>query len=187
MGSKKESKREFIIPFVGLNPGEHHYDFRIGNEFFENLEYSEIQKGNVEVKLTLNKQTTMMIFSFELKGSVEVLCDRCGDDFDQFIESKEQLIVKLNAENFEDNDEIISLGAGDYEFDVAHYIYEYIILSLPSRRIHGETDGDESACDPEVIKKLEEIAAGEAREKEKGDDDIDPRWAALKDLKKKKK
>ena len=185
MGSKKEMKREFIIPFVGLNPGDHHYEFRIGNEFFESLEYSEIQKGDIEVKLTLNRQTTMMIFSFELKGTVEVTCDRCGDEFNMPIESSQQLIVKLNAENFEDNDEIISLPASEYEFDVSHYIYEYIILSLPARRIHGEAEGDDSVCDPEVIRKLEEVARRESEKK--NDDDIDPRWAALKDLKKKKK
>ena len=187
MGSKKESKREFIIPFVGLNPGEHHYDFHIGNEFFEGLEYSEIQKGDIDVKLMLNKQSTMLIFNFELKGKVDVLCDRCGDELHLPIESQQQLIVKLHAENFEDNDEIISLPANEYEFDVSHYIYEYIILSLPSRRIHGEAEGDESECDPEVISKLEEVAAGEQPETKKDEDDIDPRWAALKELKKKNK
>lgn len=184
MGSKKEMKREFIIPFVGLNPGEHHYEFHIGNEFFENLEYSEIQKGDAEVKLTLNKQTNMMIFNFELKGTVEVICDRCGDDLNLPIESNQQLIVKLNAESFEDNDDIVSLPASEYEFDVSHYIYEYIILALPARRIHGEAEGDESQCDEEVLKKLEEVAP---KATEKKNDEIDPRWAALKDLKKKKK
>jgi uncharacterized protein len=184
VGTKKEMKREFIIPFVGLNPGEHHYEFTIGNTFFEDLEYSEIRKGNVEVKLTLNRQSTMMIFSFELKGTVAVACDRCGDDFDQPIASTQQLIVKLNADNFEDNDEIISLAAGEYEFDISHYIYEYIILSLPARRIHGETEGDETFCDPEVIKMLDEVSPGEAGREE---GEIDPRWAALKALQKKKK
>lgn len=184
MGLKKETRKEFIIPFVGLNPGEHEYEFAIGNEFFEDLEYSEVQRGKVDVKMTLNKQSTMMIFSFDLEGTVEMPCDRCGYDFNQPISSHQQLIVKIGAEDFEDNDEIISIPPGEYEFDVSHYIYEYIILSLPSRRIHPDNEAGESGCDPEVIKKLDEIVS---QDEVKENDEIDPRWAALKDLKKKKK
>lgn len=184
MGSKKELKREFIIPFVGLNPGEHNYEFRIGEAFFEDLDYSEVKKGEIEVKLTLNKQTTMMIFNFELQGSVEVPCDRCGYDFDLPIAAQQQLIVKLGAENFEDNDEIISLPSGEYEFDVSHYIYEYLILAMPGRRIHPDKPDGESGCDPQVIEKLSHLVPGE--EEPKKEEEIDPRWLALQKLKKKK-
>lgn len=179
MGLKKETKKEFIIPFVGLNPGEHYYEFAIGSEFFENLEYSEVQKGKVDVKMTLNKQSTMMIFTFDLNGTVEMPCDRCGHDFDLPIAAHEQLIVKIGAENFEDNDEIISIPSGEYEFDVSHYIYEYIILSIPARRIHADLENEEPGCDTEVMKKLDEIAAQD----EGKEDEIDPRWAALRKLK----
>ena len=181
MGQKKETRREFIIPFVGLNPGEHHYDFVIGNEFFEDLEYSEVTKGKIDVKLTLNKQSTMMILSFDLNGTVELPCDRCGHDFDLPIAAHEQLIVKIGTEDFQDNDEIVSIPSGEYEFDVSHYIYEYIVLAIPARRIHEDDEEGEPTCDPEIMRKLDEIGTQE----EGTEDEIDPRWAALKKLKKK--
>lgn len=174
-------KNEFVIPFVGLNPGEHHYEFTIGDAFFDELEYSEIKKGNVTVKMLLNKQSTMMILDFDLKGVVEVPCDRCADDFRQPVEAHPQLIVKLGAEEFNDEDEIITLPSSEYEFDVSHYIYEYIVLSLPARRLHADDAEGVSGCDPEVLKKLEEVNTHE----EPKEEEIDPRWDALKKLKKK--
>jgi uncharacterized metal-binding protein YceD (DUF177 family) len=176
------TKNEFVIPFVGLNPGEHHYDFTIGNAFFEDLEYSEIREGHIDVKLKLTKQSTMLILNFGLTGQVHAVCDRCGDDFDMPVAADHQLIVKLGTEHFEDNDEMISIPSGEYEFDVKHYIYEYLILSLPARRMHADAEDGGSGCDPEVLKKLDEIST---KEEPAAGDEIDPRWAALKNLKKK--
>ena len=36
---------EFIIPFKGLSAGNHPYDYKIDNQFFENFEYFESEKG----------------------------------------------------------------------------------------------------------------------------------------------
>ena len=84
-------------------------------------------------------------------------------------------MIKLGDEQDEDEGMII-LSRGDTEFDISHYLYESISLSLPSKRVHPEVDG-EPRCDEALMKKMNE------GKKDNNDDDIDPRWAALKNLK----
>ncbi|NJX17426.1 DUF177 domain-containing protein, partial [Tamlana crocina] len=58
------------------------------------------------------------------------------------------------------------------------YIYELIVLAVPSKRVHpGVLDG---TLKSEVLEKLDELSP---REKEiKAEEDIDPRWEKLKNL-----
>lgn len=175
---KKGALKDFTIPFAGLSIGKHLYNIKVDNTFFENLEYSEIKKGDLDLGLTLNKQVNMLIFDFEIKGWVEVMCDRCCDDFNLPIKSSNQLIIKLGDAEFEESDQIISIAGTQHEISLAHFVYEYIILSLPSRKIHPDQPNGESGCDPVVLKKLDEIAL-----REKKDQTVDPRWEALKNIK----
>jgi uncharacterized metal-binding protein YceD (DUF177 family) len=58
------------------------------------------------------------------------------------------------------------------------FLYEYIHLLLPIRRVHPEDDQGNSRCDPEIIRKLKELSESHMP---------DPRWEALNQLKKKNK
>lgn len=173
---QKHKKRKYVIPFVGLNLGEHLYEFDITDEFFDEFEYSEIKRGNIKVELSFQKQSAMFILVFHISGTVNVACDRCLDDFDLPINETYQLIVKMGNEAL-DSDEIISIPETETEIDIAPYIYEYIILSLPYRRIHPPKG---NGCNKEVIKKLGEVSSNKKEKKE-----IDPRWEKLTQLKKK--
>ena len=64
-------KSDYTIPFAGLKMGHHLFDFEIDNAFFEELDYSLIQKGDVHVSIDLEKKETMLIVLFDLKGAVE--------------------------------------------------------------------------------------------------------------------
>ena len=63
--------------------------------------------------------------------------------------------------------------------DVSQLIYEYINLCLPIQRSGCKKPGQEPQCNQEVLKYI----AGEEGTAPKREDDIDPRWAALKKLK----
>ena len=43
--------KEFIIPFVGLKLGEHRFDFKISESFFEYFEYEDFNDVNVDVDI----------------------------------------------------------------------------------------------------------------------------------------
>ena len=85
----------FIIPFAGLKEGIHDYAFDIDAAFFESFEYSEVKQGNVHVDVILERQERMLIFNFNIRGNVQVPCDRCLSSLDLTIEGHERLIVKF--------------------------------------------------------------------------------------------
>ena len=170
-----------MIQFVGLGAGKHEYTFRVADKFFEHLDYSEISQADVKVDLELLKQSSMMKLTFKIGGTVKVACDLCTGEFDLPISGEYRLIVKVGgSESGDEDDDIITIPANEHELDLAQYIYEYIILSLPIKRVHPEKDG-KSTCDPEMLEKVRKYMVSE----EKGDDDdqTDPRWGGLKDIK----
>ena len=171
-----EKKNEFMIPVSGLALGNHSYQYEIGDDFFADKEYSEVQQGKVTVSLDVDRQETMLTLRFDLKGTVRVACDRCGDEFDLPIEDQREFFVKLGTENAEELDDVAVVPAETHDFDLSTLVYEYIILAVPMHRVHPE-----GQCNPEVIAMLNK----ENEPQENGEDEIDPRWAALKDIKQK--
>jgi uncharacterized protein len=167
----------YIISFTGLGLGEHEFKYNINNTFFQEFEFSEVQQGNIDVVVKVNKQSTMLIVTIDLNGFVVEVCDRCGEDFNMVFESSRQLIVRLGGTELVEEDDIIYLPAAEHEIDLKQHIYESIILGLPLKRIHPDDAKGKSTCDPEVLKKLKELSVGEENE------GIDPRWAALKNIK----
>ena len=170
-----EKKNEFLIPVSGLALGSHSYQFEINDDFFAEMDYSEIQQGKVTVNLDVERQETMLVLHFDLQGSVRVACDRCADEFDQPIESHQEFFVKLGTENAEESDDVAVVPADQSDFDVRSLVYEYIILAIPMHRVHPEGE-----CNPEVLALLAQSESVEPTDNE--DDNIDPRWAALKDI-----
>lgn len=169
---------QFVIPISSLEPGDHQFDFTIDEQFFEKFDESEVKQGKVQVHVDVQKQATMVVMNFELKGSVGLVCDRCLGDFDYPFSSTERLIVKYGAVSEEESDEIITIQESEHELNIAQYLYEYIHLTLPMKRIHPEDEQGNSLCDKEVLKKLEELEI-----KEEHQDEADPRWDVLKNIK----
>jgi uncharacterized metal-binding protein YceD (DUF177 family) len=174
-------RRDYIIQFAGLGLGKHDYEFEVKDEFFDDLDYSEIKQGSVAVKLELLKQSQMMVLEFNIGGTVKAECDLCTGEFDLGIDGQYRLIVKVGGhETGDEDDDIITIAANEHELDISQYIYEYIILSLPIKRVHPADDKGNSTCDKEVLKKLENFLVEEEKEEE---EKTDPRWNGLKNIK----
>jgi uncharacterized metal-binding protein YceD (DUF177 family) len=166
--------KQFVIPIAGLKAGNHNFAFDIDDRFFEHFEYSEISRGTIRVECLMEKQQRMMIFHFAFDGQVTVACDRCADDLLQPLHGEERLIVKLGTEHGEESDDILVITEHEHEVDLAQFLYEYIHLLLPMKRVHGNDADGRSLCNPEVIRFIT------------GDEDTttDPRWEALKKIRK---
>ena len=166
----------FKIPFKGLKVGKHDFDFDTDDSFFADFESSEISKGKVHAHVLLDKKTTMLELQFELKGVVTITCDRCLEEFEMPIEYETSMYVKFGEETEEQTDEILVLSQNEFELDVSQYIYEYIHLSLPHRKVHPTNARGKSTCNKEMLKKLDEYLV-------RGNDgETDPRWNELKNL-----
>ena len=170
--------KEYLIPFVGLKIGKHQFDYQIDNTFFKNFDYDEYNAVSVKVDIVLEKKSTMLELDFKHKGTVNVPCDVSGEEFDLPIKGKLKLLVKFGDDFNDENEELLILPHGEFQVNVAQYIYESIVLSVPLRRVHpGVKDGSLT----DVIEKLESLSPKENKE-EQQNNDIDPRWENLKKL-----
>ena len=171
--------KAYTIPFVGLKVGEHDFDYQIDNTFFQNFEYDEFNAVDVKIDLKFEKKTTLLELYFSAEGSVNINCDVTNEPYDQAIADKFKLVVKFGDEHNDDNDDILIVTHGEYEINVAQYIYELIVLAVPAKRIHpGVEDG---TLQSDILSKLDELSPGEDS-KTKSSEAIDPRWNNLKKL-----
>ena len=67
--------KEFIIPFVGLKIGKHHFEYKVEQTFFEYFEYEDFNDANVKVDVNLLKNTTLLELNFKISGTVNINCD----------------------------------------------------------------------------------------------------------------
>lgn len=170
---RKKGSSDFEIPIKGLALGTHQFDFKIEDSFFKNLAYSEIDNGKVTADVKLIKESNMLIFNFSINGYVNLLCDRCLEQYKQSLEGEFKLIVKFGEELEEVSDEIITIPFGQTVFDLTHYFYEYIVLLLPLKHVHPDDKDGNSTCNVEMLEQIDKNSKK----------DSDPRWAALKDIK----
>lgn len=171
--------KDYTIQFVGLKLGKHHFDYQIDEKFFEEFEYEEFNAVHVDVDLEFEKKSTLLELHFKIKGLINVNCDTTNEPYDQKVKGTFDLVVNFGEEYNDENEEILIIPHGEYEINVAQYIYELIILSMPTKRVHpGIADG---TLHSDILKKLEELSPKGLEEKEKTED-IDPRWNTLKKL-----
>lgn len=168
----------YTIPFSGLSEGKHLFDFDVNDRFFAEFETSEVEKGELKISVELEKRSTHLGLTFTIKGAVELVCDRCLENFVYPIESERKLLVKFSEKPVEDEAEMIYLHPSTFQVEVAQYIYEFVILSLPIRRVHPDGEDGESLCDPVMMKKLEELR----HHGNTLDEPEDPRWNELRKI-----
>ena len=174
-----KNTKEYLIPFIGLKLGKHHFEYQISNAFFEIFDYNEYQNSNIKVNVVLEKKSTLLELTLKHKGVVNVPCDLTSEDLDLPIKGAMKLIVRFGEEFNNDNEELLILPHGEFEIDIAQYIYEMIVLSVPLRRVHpGVKDG---SLKTEALTKLKELKVKEVK-KENKEENIDPRWDKLKQL-----
>jgi uncharacterized protein len=168
--------KQFVIPFGGLKPGNHLFSYKIDDLFFEHFEHTEIKKGSFSIEVTLEKEEKVLSFTFLISGNAEVICDRCSEPFLLPLGGTERLIVKFGDSYHEENEEVQIIPLGETQINIGPFIYEYVHLLLPVRRVHPEDENGNRRCDPEIIRRIEESGAAAGA-------GIDPRWEVLKKLK----
>ncbi len=172
-------KSHYIVQFGGLSVGVHEFEFDVTDSFFKSIENSEIETANVQVKATLTKQNNLLQMHFEINGLVGIACDRCLKEFGFPVETEENLVIK-HGNPEESTDEILVISEGNEEFDVSHYLYEYISLALPARRVPCELDETLFKCDTQMLEKLNELAIDSDKTEEEPNN---PMWEQLNKIK----
>lgn len=172
--------KQYRIPFSGLAAGKHDFEFEVDNKFFDSYEHSLVKKGNLIAKVLLQKQETMLVVHFDIKGDIQLTCDVCLTEFDAPIHFQEKVLVKFINEDWNnETEEVIILNKTDHELDIATLLYEYINVRVPYY-VKCSEQGKNITCDRTMLEWLEN-PEDEGLQQE--NEIIDPRWAALKNIK----
>ena len=183
----------YKLPLIGLPLGTHNYEYELGNQFFKDIDGTEVQKGNVHVALTVKNRGNIFELNFEISGVVQVPCDRCLDDMDYEVPTQEHLYVKFGKEYSEENDDVVIIPEEDGEINLAWFLYEFVALTIPLKHVHapGKCNkamsfklrkhtarriGDEEDAD------TEDGFEEDGEEMEEDDNTTDPRWDELKKI-----
>ncbi|WP_134089905.1 DUF177 domain-containing protein [Olivibacter sp. XZL3] len=170
---------QYRIPFTGLKPGKHEFEFEINKLFFEEFEYSLVKNGDLKASVTLDKQETMMVADIHITGMIELTCDVCLNQFWSKSDILQRLIIKFDGSDdvADSTDEILILKKNEFELDLTNILYEYINLSLPYYS-RCEEQGENVSCDQSMIDKLKSLSNQESTSTNE-----DPRWEILKKIK----
>lgn len=170
-------EKEFDIPFSGLKIGMHRFTFEIDDTFFDLFNFTDLKNSAIKVIIDLDKKVNLLNVNYHIQGQLTLSCDICSDDYNQPINQHFDQIVKISDwHNENTNDEIIYLSRQEHTLSVSKSIYEFVRLSLPTKRSHSS----EAECNQEMITRLEQYRI---KQKKEVSDNIDPRWAKLTELK----
>lgn len=171
-----KKKVEYIVRFPGLKERTDTFEFKLDDSFFAFHGEADWQGGNILAEIEMIKKPDMVTLHFRLKGSVKVICDRCLEYYDQEVDAEETLYLKYGNEPGEMEENIVIISPEQHQVDVAHYLFECILLSLPLKKVHPVKSPGKPGCDPHMIEKLERHMISEDKQ------ETDPRWEELKKL-----
>lgn len=180
--------RAYDINIVGLENKRYEYDFTSDDTFFAALEQELIRRGNVQTHVVLDKSETMIRLDFHIVGSVEQICDRSLDEYDEPVDTRQMMLLKFGDHNEELSDEIELIERNTATVNVARYIFEFISLSLPMKRLHPRFRDEEEQEDEDDESNVKLIYTSGPIMEEDDEDEAndkpatDPRWDALRKL-----
>ena len=175
------SKREFEIPFVGLKPGIHSYEYHITDQFFEAYQPQDFTECDANVKLSLDKKTGFLLLKWEVGGTVKVVCDRCGNNLPLELWDEFNIVVKLVEDpdlmnSTEEDPDVYYISKGESHLHLQDWIYEFINLSIPMQKMCKLEDIGGPSCNKEVLEMLK-------RMNESNDKAGNPIWKGLEKFK----
>ncbi|MCT4623858.1 MAG: DUF177 domain-containing protein [Schleiferiaceae bacterium] len=173
--------KDFNIVFSGLKLGTHHFDYQLDQRFFDLFDFDEMENPNLNVEVEFEKMNNMLELDFSLNGEYTALCDVTGKPFQLPVSNAFHLVVKFGAEYNDENEEILVLPFESYEVNIAQFVYELAVLSIPQKKIHPDVESGNIDEETEALLNKYKLD----KEPEEGDEQeskTDPRWDKLKDL-----
>lgn len=167
------------IKISGLKDGRHQFHFDLNSSFLTEFSTDLFENPNVGVNIELTMSETMIKSEIEIKGTVDLICDRSLDQFKQSVLVTTEHYFKFGEEEKEMTDELEIILKDSVSINFDQLVFDFIALSLPSKRLHPRFHQDEQidendgmiifSTEQEQISKIEK-------------ETTDPRWAKLKEL-----
>ncbi len=181
----------FMQPLKSLPVGTHTFRYKLGRQFFVDMESSDVRDADLDVILMVKYDGDVYALDFAITGEVTLACDRCLDEMQFPIDANYRLTVKYGDDYNDDSDEVLEIPSGDAGINVAYMLYDTVTLAIPIKHVHpmGKCNRAMSA----ILKKHRARPTGDDADLEEelmeGIDDeesestaTDPRWDALRKL-----
>jgi uncharacterized metal-binding protein YceD (DUF177 family) len=157
----------YTIPVSTLRIGQNPLDFNVDWRFFREFEASPVEQGSFQIAVLFDKYPDHWHLHFEVTGKMDTECDRCLAAIALPIEGRFELFVKFDGgqeEARERSDEVVYVPRETTHFNIAQYIYEFIVLSIPVSKIYDCDSEQNPPCDKEMLARIEQQEAGNATE-----------------------
>ena len=133
----------FSVNIVSLSQKAHEFKYTIGKAFFDEFGKDLLEEGQFEATVVLDKHDTFIEGSFLIQGVARLVCDRSLESFDHPIKSRHKLLFKFGEQDGEVADDIEIISRDKQTLNIGQYLYEFIGLALPMKRIHPKYQKDE--------------------------------------------
>lgn len=158
----------YKVDLKGMTEDAVSHHWQLTDDFFSAVHGPEITKGQINVALRVKRTSEAFDLDFQFEGVVNVECDRCLELMEQPIHGECSLRARLGEED-DDDGEMLTVAEHPGTLDLSWHLYEMVALEIPIRHVHP--DGE---CNAKVM----EMLNGKTQEQQ-----TDPRWAALEQLK----
>ena len=174
-------RSKFQIDLLDAQLEGKEFDFLFDDAAFQEID-GLVTKGNILAHVVCTRASqTGFLFCVRCEGTVCVPCDRCLADVELRIDTTDELTVRL-GDIYEDDGDVVTVPETEGLLDISLPIYEFVVLSMPIRRIH-----EPGKCDNAMMEVFDDHqAVRSGREGEEDTDSVHPtdsRWDALKQIK----
>lgn len=159
------------IDITSFKSGVHHVELTPDPG---DIELDSDRYSDIHVLARLDCHRDRILVSLDVHGVAMLTCDRTLQDYEQPLEGTYQVLfgpermVGAESDNF---DEVRVLHPSDRAIDVTDLVRDTLLLAIPHRKVAPGAEREEI-----------QMEFGAAASNEQAQDDIDPRWEALREL-----
>jgi len=184
-----EKLAQMKLSIASLPFGSQQFDYHVDGKFFNEIEVSEVRSGSVDVAISVtHTQEGIYDLDFVCNGVITIPCDRCLDDMELPVDATYHLTVKIGDTLDDSLDNVLVIPSSWRTLDLEPIVRDTVLLTIPMMHVHSPGE-----CNEEMLGRLEQHSARGYNSDEdfdepphsesSADSDIDPRWAALRQLK----
>ena len=118
------------------------YDYKLGKDFFSLYENNPVTEGKIIVKLTISEDTkkNILLFKFDIRGNIELICDRSLENFLYPINIKKEVIFEYGDKDEEIDTDYYMINKETTYINIAQHLHDFIILEAPIKKLHPKFD-----------------------------------------------
>ena len=162
------------IKVSNLSNGKYEYDFE-GK--IDEIDVSDPYVGDFRTKVVLTKFDNQIILDSSTDIDADLVCDRCNKEFNRVITSNYRMIYLFGQDTQNSGNEkmdVVYLHPDNDKIDLSNDVRDYSLLAIPMKKLCSED------CKGLCSKCGKNLNDGPCNCK---DEETDPRWEQLKELK----